>query len=180
MKKLILIGGDLAGGKSSFAEILRKRFGVMVINKDKIKEILGDTIYAKNREENKRLSVISFHIMQYILEKNEAILVLESNFKEAEAQWLTAWTEENGVPVLTLRFTGNSRVLQKRFLSRLEEHRHYVHKSQDFSSLADFENALEELRRVKYPGRIIEIDCTDFSYQTNETLFREISAFIEA
>lgn len=180
MKRLILIGGDLAGGKSSFAELLRKKFSITVINKDRIKEILGDTIYAKNREENKRLSVISFHIMQYILEKNEGILVLESNFKAEEAQWLTEWTEKNKVPVLALRFTGNSRILHKRFLDRLSQNRHYVHKSQDFSELKDFEVALEELRKVKYPGRIIEIDCTDFSYQTNDTLFREISDFIGA
>ena len=56
MKKLLLITGDLAAGKSRFASILSKRYGVAVMYKDKIKEVLGDTIGFKDREENKRLS----------------------------------------------------------------------------------------------------------------------------
>ena len=44
MKKLLLIMGDLATGKSVFADILSKRYNVNVFYKDSIKEVLGDTI----------------------------------------------------------------------------------------------------------------------------------------
>ena len=65
MKKLILIGGVLAGGKSTFSHILGKKFNIPVVNKDRLKEILGDNIPTKNREENKKLSKISFDLMMY-------------------------------------------------------------------------------------------------------------------
>ena len=44
MKKLLLITGDLATGKSTFADILSKRYDTNVFYKDTIKEVLGDTI----------------------------------------------------------------------------------------------------------------------------------------
>ena len=55
MKKLILMGGDLASGKSTYSNIVGDKFNVLVINKDNLKEILGDTIIVNNREENKKL-----------------------------------------------------------------------------------------------------------------------------
>ena len=54
MKKLLLITGDLATGKSTYAKILSKRYDTNVFFKDSIKEVLGDTIGFSNREENKK------------------------------------------------------------------------------------------------------------------------------
>lgn len=53
MKKLLLITGDIATGKSTFANILSKRYHTNMFFKDSIKEVLGDTIGFSNREENK-------------------------------------------------------------------------------------------------------------------------------
>ena len=44
MGKLLLIMGDLATGKSTFANILSRRYDTQLFVKDSIKEILGDTI----------------------------------------------------------------------------------------------------------------------------------------
>jgi len=44
MSKLLLIMGDLATGKSTFANILSKRYSTSMFGKDTIKEVLGDTI----------------------------------------------------------------------------------------------------------------------------------------
>ena len=54
MKKLLLITGDIATGKSTFANILSQRYNTNVFFKDSIKEVLGDTIGFSNREENKK------------------------------------------------------------------------------------------------------------------------------
>ena len=59
MKKLLLITGDIATGKSTFANILSKRYHTNMFFKDSIKEVLGDTIGFSNREENKKLSFAS-------------------------------------------------------------------------------------------------------------------------
>ena len=58
MSKLLLIMGDLATGKSTFANILAGRYGISIFGKDTIKEVLGDTIGFANREENLKLSGI--------------------------------------------------------------------------------------------------------------------------
>lgn len=180
MKKLILIGGDLAGGKSSYSRILSQEYRISLINKDNLKEILGDCIHVDTREENKRLSYISFQIMKYIVKQNQTILILESNFKQYEIEELNQIIEEQGYEVLSLRFIGDNEILHKRFLKRLEENRHYVHKSQDFTDINDFINTLNELRKVEYPKEVINVCCSNFDYQQDMTLRSKIEEFILA
>lgn len=66
MKKLLLIMGDLATGKSTFANILAKRYNTSVFCKDTIKEVLGDTIGFANREENLKLSKATMELMIFM------------------------------------------------------------------------------------------------------------------
>ena len=40
MRKVLLIGGDLASGKSTYSRFLSQQLNVTVINKDVVKEIL--------------------------------------------------------------------------------------------------------------------------------------------
>ena len=179
MKKLILIGGVLAGGKSTFSHIVGERFGISVVNKDRLKEILGDNISTANREENKKLSVIAFELMSYLAEGEGDALILESNFKDYELSALQRKCADNGCDVLSLFLEGDDAVLHNRFIKRLSENRHPVHKSQDFTRLEDFRSTLNELRDAKYFGQVIRVDCTDFSYQTDEGLFESIKAFLK-
>ena len=89
MRKLLLITGDLATGKSTFAAILSKRYGRSVMYKDKIKEVLGDTIGFKDREENLKLSAATMELMTYGFSEAAALghdLILEANFKTVELQ----------------------------------------------------------------------------------------------
>ena len=179
MKKLILIGGALAGGKSTFSHLVGERFGISVVNKDRVKEILGDNIPTSNREENKKLSVISFELMLYLIEGEGDALILESNFKDYELKELSEKCSKLGCEVLSVFLDGDDSILHARFIKRLSENRHPVHKSQDFTELSDFSATLNELRRAEYPGAIIRVDCTDFSYQSDEKLYRLIEDFIK-
>lgn len=179
MKKVILIGGVLASGKSTYANILKNKFNLTVVTKDRLKEILGDNIFVKNREENKKLSVICFHLIKYLLECNMTNIVIESNFKDYELTELKTLCIENDYQVLTLVFDADNEVLHERFLSRLEQNRHYVHKSQDFTDINDFIPVIDHLRTAPYFGEIIKINCNDFSYQTDEILFDKIADFLK-
>ena len=165
MKKLILVGGDLASGKSTFANLLGEKYNILVINKDNLKEILGDRIIARDRDENKKLSVISFDLICYILKKNKGTVLMESNFKPYEMEELEKITKELNYDVLSYVLKGDNKILHKRFIDRLDEKRHYVHKSQDFTNIDDFVNTLEELRSVKYLGKVVNIDSSTFDYQ---------------
>ncbi len=179
MPKLILIGGDLAGGKSRYSNILGDKYNILVINKDRLKEIAGDNFFAKNREENKKLSVLAFDVMKYIIYKNKDTLVLESNFKDYEMQELDKITKELNYDVLSLVFKGDDKVLHERFQKRLNENRHYVHKSEDFSDIKDFSKMLEGLRKVSYIGKKIFVNCTNFDYQEDKNLFLQIEEFLK-
>ena len=44
MRRLLLITGDLATGKTTFSNALSARYGAAVLQKDRIKEVLGDEI----------------------------------------------------------------------------------------------------------------------------------------
>ena len=178
MRKILLIGGDLASGKSTYSRFLAKLFNVTLINKDIIKEILGDHIIAKNREENLKLSVVSFELIEYFIKTSKEDLIIESNFKQHEIDRLLKLCDNN--EFLTLRFTGDDTVLHKRFLRRLEDNRHYVHKSQDFSNISDFIKVLNSLRDVKYFGEIITVITTDYNDLTNnQQLLTKIEDFFK-
>ena len=56
MKKLLLIMGDLATGKSTFANMLSERYNTVLFCKDPIKENLGNSFGYSNRAENLKLS----------------------------------------------------------------------------------------------------------------------------
>ena len=178
MRKVILIGGVLAAGKSTYANILKEKYNLTVVTKDRLKEILGDNIYVETREENKKLSVICFDLMKYLLECNMTNLVLECNFKDYELIELKKLCSELDYEVLTLVFDADNETLHKRFNKRLNENRHYVHKSQDFTDINDFIPVIDQLRYAPYFGEIVKVDCNDFSYQNDEELFRKIEIFL--
>ena len=178
MRKILLIGGDLASGKSTYSRFLSKKFNVTVINKDVVKEILGDNIFASNREENLKLSVTSFQLIEYFIQTSKDNLIIESNFKQHEIDQLLKHCNDN--EFLTLRFTADDEVLHQRFLNRLNDNRHYVHKSQDFTDINDFVVVLNNLRNVNYFGQVINVTTNDFDYlYDNKQLLTIIENFLQ-
>ena len=148
MKKLLSIMGDLATGKSTFADILSQRYHTNVFMKDRIKEVLGDSIGFSNREENLKLSAATAELMLFLFSefsKLQKDLILESNFRPAELEriYQTANTEQ--YQVLTLVLHGDIEILHKRYLHRIyHENRHPVHLSTTFDAFDDFKEALKK------------------------------------
>ena len=66
MKKLLLITGDIAAGKSTFSRLLSARYGAAAFQKDAVKEVLSDRIGFHTREENKALSYAAVDMMCHI------------------------------------------------------------------------------------------------------------------
>jgi len=182
MRKLLLIMGDLATGKSTFANILSGRYDTSVFFKDSIKEVLGDTVGFSNREENKKLSNAAMELMFFIfsefgkLNKN---LILESNFHTIELERLHKIASENNYEVLTLVLRGDVEVLYKRYLNRMyNENRHPVHLSTTLDVFDDFKKCTEYLRTEKILGSTIYINADDFSYQTDKDILAKIDEFM--
>lgn len=182
MKKLLLVMGDLATGKSTFAGQLSRRYDTVLFCKDSLKETLGDTFGYSNREENLRLSQGAAALMRLIFREFSEInrdLILESNFRIGELEQLHQLAEENDYQVLTLVLRGDAQLLHKRYLNRMRhENRPAVHLCQEFNALQGFSAYLESLRTPTVPGAAIEIDANDFSYQTDPALLAKIDAFL--
>lgn len=182
MKKLLLIMGDLATGKSTFANILSQRYQTVLFVKDTIKEILGDTIGFSNRAENLKLSqatgaLLCFQFAQFA--KLQKDLILESNFRIGELEQLHRIGQQNDYQILTLMLQADAAVLHKRYLNRMHnENRHPVHLCAQFNHFEGFKDYIESLRAPQLPGRTLPIDANDFSYQTDENILTEIDNFM--
>ena len=183
MKKLLLITGDLATGKSTFSNILSKRYDTVAFTKDTIKEVLGDTIGFANREENLKLSKATMELMIFVFSefaKLDKALILEANFHKVDLERLHEIATAHNYEVMVLVLRGDINILHKRYLNRIcNENRHPVHLSTTLDIYADFKKYVETSRKEEITGNTLEIDANDFSYQQDETLLLEIDKFMQ-
>lgn len=183
MKKLLLITGDIAAGKSTFSQILSERYRISAFQKDTIKEILGDFIGFRNREENKTLSNATIEIMCHIFSRiaiTGSNVILEANFHEAELEKLHSIAAKNQYDVLTLVLRGDTDVLYHRYMHRMnEENRHPVHLTITLDVKEDFAKTAEWNRNEKAMGKTLAIDATDFSYQKDSAVLEQIDSFMQ-
>ena len=183
MSRLLLIMGDLATGKSTFAGILSKRYGVNVFCKDTIKEVLGDTIGFANREENLKLSKATMELMMFQITEFAKIkkpLILESNFHEKELVRSHKIAKDNGYQVLTLVLRGDIEILHKRYLHRMNcENRHPVHLTKTMDVFEDFKGYTEWARGKQIIGDMIMINANNFSYQDDTKVLSAVDAFMK-
>lgn len=179
MRKVILIGGDLASGKSTLSQLIAKRFNISTFNKDILKEIFAEDIITHNREENIKLSIASFKIFKYIISQGVSPLILESNFKKKEMEELIPLLKANDYEALSLKLHGDFEVEHKRFLERWNKNRNPIHKSVNLTNIEDFILVNTFYREAMYPGKVIEIDATSFDYQNDESLYCEVEKFLK-
>ena len=166
MKRLILISGDLASGKSSLADSLSLYLNVPCLKKDDIKEKYCDMYGFKNREENRALSVKAVNYMIEAFENFAKLgqqLILEANFREEELIKIRDIVAKYNYDVHFYVLRGDIDVLYQRFLDRLPT-RHKAHKSMHLEeSKEKFEQYILEQRRGKTFFIPFIIDTTDRS-----------------
>lgn len=183
MKKLLLITGDLACGKTTFAKLLSKRYDTNLYFKDSLKELLGDTIGFTDRESNLKLSKAAVQVMVHIFSEFVPLgknLILEANFRTDELEQLHALAADYGYNVLTLVLHGEPEILYERFLHRISyENRHPVHIIGDMLEFENFVPYIEKARREFIPGATLKICADDFDYQTDRLLLEILDGFME-
>jgi predicted kinase len=175
--------GDLASGKSTFANMLSKRYDTVLFCKDPIKETLGNTFGFSNRAENLKLSYATAELMYLILSEFGKVnqdLILESNFRIGELEKLHKIAADNAYQVLTLVLRGDVEILHKRYLNRMHhENRPAVHLCAEFNTIDGFGAYLESLRTPTVPGSVIWINANDFSYQTDAEILNNLDEFMK-
>ena len=173
-KKIIIVAGYLAAGKTTFALELSKKLHIPVFCKDLIKIALNRNILVDNRDDSKRLSAATFDAIAFITERimeTSNPLITEANFvmngnhggiKEGEV--LKTLVEKYGYQALTYVFVGDTRVLCDRFNEREKtSKRGEANKLGTELSYEDYEKYIAPLGDFSIGGKIIKIDATDFS-----------------
>lgn len=117
----ILVTGIPAAGKSTMAEALAEYFSLPVLSKDRIKELLYDTVGFRSREEKVRLGIASMNIMYYMAEqlmKRGQAFILENNFENVSKEGLLAILERHSYKAITVTLTGDYEKIYERFQKR--------------------------------------------------------------
>ena len=182
MKKLLIITGDLAVGKSTFAKKLSKKYDIAYFYKDVIKEVLADTIGFESKEDSRGFSIVAVKLLSEIFvefSKHNLPIILESNFHEDEIERLHNLANELSYDVLTLDIYGDSIILFKRFINRRDkENRHPIHLANTMNDYEGFEKYHKKSRSIKLLGNVIKVNANDFSYQEDEKLLKKIEQFL--
>ena len=163
MKKVVLITGDLAAGKSTLADNLSKTLNFTCIKKDCVKEIICDSVGFSTREENKRISVAAVNSMIHFLEQTLKVggeIILEANFRLQEINRIQDIVKQYNGSLFIIYLTGEPKVLYERFLARVPN-RNRAHLSmgldKDYDKFVDYINELRnQLERID----CLKIDST--------------------
>ena len=149
MRKLVIITGDLAAGKSTLAAALSMELKIPYLTKDSLKEIACDIFGYQNRDENRLLSKAATRDMVYFFNQCALVgndLILEANFRAAELEEIKAIADAENYRVALIVLTGDVPLLYQRFLDRLPS-RHIAHRSLNLDySLERFTNYINEIR----------------------------------
>lgn len=188
----ILVTGIPAAGKSTMAEFLAEYLGLPVISKDKIKELLYDTIGFSSREEKVMLGLAGMNIMYYMAEqlmKRGQSFILENNFENVSKEGLVAILEKYSYKAITVTLTGDYEKIYQRFLKRNDSpDRHRGHVVNDcypekmknnFVASIPYESFVNGIvnrgmDRFVANGPHIILDTTDFTRIDKERLLQQI------
>ena len=187
-RKIIIIEGYLASGKSTFAMQLSKALNVPYLVKDTFKIALCASVPIADREESSRFSAVTFDAMMYVCERffeTGLPLIIEGNFvpggikRTDEAAVIKALISKYGYQPLTFKFNGDTRVLHKRFIEREETpDRGQANRMFAETSQIDFNRFCHNLDDFDVGGEKIIIDTTDFAKVDFESHIEAARAFV--
>jgi predicted kinase len=171
--KIIIIEGYLASGKSTFAMRLSKELNVPYFIKDTFKIALGANLSIDYKTEGSMFSAVTFNAMMYAAERlmeTGVPFIIEGNFVPAgvkpvdEAGVITALIEKYHCRSLTFKFTGDTRVLHRRYIERNDlPERGEANRFHDETPYDVFDGYCRNLDAFNAGGEVIVVDTTDFS-----------------
>lgn len=181
MKQVLLVSGHLAALKSTISKRLSVDLGAIVLNKDDMKEVLGDTIGFSNREENLKLSRATFKMMVKmmvdILKIND-LVILESNFKPEELKQLSEVAESKNIRQTMIFLTGEAKILYDRYVKRQPE-RHFVHTSTGLISFENFQNSMIPFDQNVFQNQSVIYDTSLMTEHLYQDMLNQVKMLLD-
>jgi len=188
-KKIIVIAGYLASGKSTFAVWLSKALGVPCFSKDAFKTALTASVPINDRPASSLFSAVTFDAMMYAAERLMEAgypLIIEGNFvpsgvkKLDEAGVIRALINKYGYGALTYKFTGDTRALYGRFIER-DKTPERGQANRMFGGIAqdEFDGYCRNLDAFGVGGEAVAVDTTDFGKVDFDGLIEKGRSFLE-
>jgi len=182
-KKIILLTGYVAAGKTAFSKKLSDELNILCFNKDHIKAVLGKNLEINNRETSSKLSVTTFNLMIHIMEifmQQNMPLILESNFKISEGEIIKELLEKYKYRSLTFLMLGDLEIIHRRFVERdnTPERDKANRVNGLFDEFVHFERIIKPLGDFNVGDRIIKIDTSDFGKVDFNSYIEEAKLFL--
>ena len=187
-KKIIIVEGYLASGKSAFALQLSKEICVPYFIKDTFKTALCNSISIADRNESSVFSAVTFDAMLYVTERMFETgypLILEGNFVPAgvkkvdESGAIKQLIHKYDYTPLTFKFVGDTHVLYNRFMEREKTPERGAANKIGFDISYDvFNKWCHNLDSFNVGGEIVPVDTTDFSIVNFHDYFERARCFI--
>jgi predicted kinase len=172
-KKIIIIEGYLASGKSTFATRLSDALNIPYLVKDTLKIALCSGMNIHGREESSRFSAVAFNAMMYVTQRfleTGIPLIIEGNFVPTgiksvdEAKVIRTLIDQYSCQSLTYKFMGDTHILHKRFVERENTpERGEANKMFIEVLYRDFDRWCRNLDAFDVGGKVVHVDTTDFS-----------------
>lgn len=188
-KKVIVIEGYLAAGKSTFALRLSKSLNIPYLIKDTFKIALCKNIPVTNRTESSVFSTVTFDGMMYVVERlleTSAPIIIEGNFVPAgvkkvdEASVIKRLINKYNYTPLDFKFVGDTHVLHQRFLKREKTaERGEVNKFGIDVPYDTFNQWCHNLDSFDIGGETVRIDTTNFSSVNFMTYIKLAKGFMD-
>lgn len=184
MRKVILVNGDIATGKSHFAVILKERFNLPCFTKDEYKEEFAQTFPFSTYEESHKLSIMAMDtlVRKFSESAEQGIdVILEANFHEDYLKQIDGVCKRYNYSILNINLIGNPKVLYPRYINRMNnESRHPVHAVNKINDYSVFEKYTLDRRQEALIGEVIDVDANSFAYQKDERLLGKIEDFLKS
>ena len=195
---LITLSGLPASGKSTVARALQEAFSYPILEKDRIKECLFDTLGFQSHDEKRRLDAAAARILLEVAEdilRAGGSVILDNNFDVAAGAALQELQRRCGPRSVTILLTADEETLYARYLARDRAHtRHPGHAVSDRypplpgdPDVAPMEREgfaqrylSRGMGRVSWDGPVIEVDTTDLDALDRDGLIARVRAALEA
>jgi predicted kinase len=167
---LIIVTGYPATGKTTLSRRLAEGTGLLLINKDAIKERLADELGCEDIEASKKLGRATYVILDYFLEsalQTGQSVIVESNFPAVfYTQKIRMLQELYHFHVVQLLCKAEPETLVQRMKQRVVTgERHFAHKDGPYFETSAFRMGAVDGRidPLAVEGELIEVDTTDFT-----------------